>query len=245
MRRPNFTLLFALLAGCASTPAPAATVAHARPRTEAASHAPETAPEPAVPRATMAFTGLTGTLTTREAHRALDPRMQAFAACFHEHADGVRGLGGDVTLHIVVNADGSVRTAYPTDSTVGHREVERCLSDVAQATRFPRPRGGGEASLTWPISMDPAEDVRHPVTWDAARVASLVERRGGDVLGQCRPEGSGRIQVTAYTRGGRVISAGASTDDESGRDALDCVVSRVRDWPMPSTPRTAKVTFLL
>ncbi len=241
MRRP-ISVLFVLLAGCASTPAPAATVAHAAPRTEAAAHAPEPEIAPAAPpRATMAFSGLTGSLTVREAHRALDPRMEAFAACFHEHAGGVRGLGGDVTLHIVVNADGTVRTAYPTDSTVGHREVERCLSDVAEATVFPHPRGGGEATLTWPISMDPAD--RHPTTWDPARVASVVGRHGAGVLDACRPEGSGRIQVTAYTQGGRVLSAGASTDHESGRDALDCVVTRVRGWEMPSSRQTAKVTF--
>ncbi|MCB9597381.1 MAG: AgmX/PglI C-terminal domain-containing protein [Sandaracinaceae bacterium] len=238
-------VLVLCLAGCASAPTPAPiTVAHARPRTEAsvAVVAEEEAPPP---RPTMAIAGLTGSLTTREAHRALDPRMETFAGCFHEHGTGVTGLGGDVTLHIIVNADGSVRTAFPTDSTVGHRDVERCLSDVAQATVFPRPRGGGEAVLTWPISMDPPSDVRHPQTWDPSRVANVVERRGSDVLAACRPEGTGHVRVTAYTRGGRVIMAGASTDDESGRDALDCVVTRVRSWPMPPTPRTAKVTFEL
>lgn len=206
----------------------------------------EAAPEPAPARQSMAIAGLTGSLTPREAHAALDPRMQTFANCFHEHGTGsVRGLGGDVTLHIVVNADGSVRTAFPVDSTVGHLDVERCLSDVATATRFPRPRGGGEAVLTWPISMDPPTDVRHPTTWDASRVANVLERNRETVLEACRPEGEGGIQVTAYTRSGRVIVAGASAHDESSSAALECVVERVRSWSMPPTRRTAKVTFQL
>jgi len=242
----TITLMGALLfvVGCGSSPAPTqTTVAHARPRTEPAATEPA-APE-AAPAPRMAFSGLTGSLTTRDAHAALDPRMGEFAACFHAHSSGSRvaGLGGQVRLHIIVATDGHVRAAYPEDSTVGHRDVERCHVEVAEATRFPRPRGGGEATLTWPIAMDPPTDVRHPRTWDASRVARLIERNGADVLSQCRPEGAARIQVTAYTRRGRVIAAGAATDDESGRDALDCVVERVRTWTMPATARTAKVTF--
>jgi len=235
-------LLFLVGCGASSTPAQT-TVAHARPRTEPAVAQPdEPAAEPA-PR--MAFSGLTGSLTTRDAHTALDPRMGEFASCFHEHSSGARvaGLGGEVRLHIIVAIDGHVRAAFPEDSTVGHRDVERCLVEVAEATRFPRPRGGGEATLTWPIAMDPPHDVRHPRTWDASRVASVVERHGADVLAQCRPNGGAHIQVTAYTRRGRVIAAGAATDDESGRGSLDCVVERIRGWTMPATQRTAKVTF--
>lgn len=237
-------ILCALLlpAGCASAPAPVSrtTLAQSHSRTEPAAPREEHEP-PAV----MMISGLHGSLSTVEAQGALAPRMEAFAACFHEHGGRIRGLGGEVRLHIHVAADGSVRAAYPEDSTVGHRDVERCLSDVAVETRFPRPRGGGEATLSWPIMMDPPQGVRHPSTWDPSRVAGVVERRAGEVLAQCRPEGHANIQVTAYVRDGRVISAGAATDDESGRESLDCIVARVRTWQMPPARRMAKVTFAL
>jgi len=39
------------------------------------------------------------------------------------------------------------------------------------------------------------------------------------------------------------VHARSTTDDESGRGSLDCVVERIRGWTMPVTQRTAKVTF--
>ncbi|MGE0788559.1 MAG: AgmX/PglI C-terminal domain-containing protein [Sandaracinaceae bacterium] len=206
------------------------------------SHHEEEAPPPEV-----TVSGLTGSLSDVEAHGALDPRMNEFARCFFDHSSALHQLGGDVRLHIRVGIDGNVVSAYPEDSTVGHRDVERCLGEVAMHTRFPRPRGG-EARLTWPISMDPPEDVRHAATWDPGRVAHLVERRAAEVLSQCAvaPEPGAAepaIQVTAYVRGGRVIAAGAASREETTSQALDCVVDQVRRWPMPAAPRLAKVTF--
>jgi len=93
--------------------------------------------------------------------------------------------------------------------------------------------------------MDPPRGVRHPGTWDPSRVETVVERRGAHVLERCRPEGSGVVQVTAYVRAGRVLSAGVATDEEVGDEVLDCVAGRVRSWSMPSSRRTAKVTFEL
>lgn len=239
--RTATTLFLLSLAGCASAPPPAPRVAPAA-RPEAPPVA-EAEPEPSEAPAEPTMSGLTGSLSDVEAHRALDPRMSSFARCFLEHGDGLHQLGGDVRLHIRVGVDGGVVSAYPEDSTVGHREVERCLSEVAMQTRFPRPHGG-EARLTWPISMDPPDDVRHPATWDPGRVARLVERRAPEVLARCRPpESSSRIQITAYVRRGRVISAGAAVEDESAAPALDCVVEQVRAWPMPPAARLAKVTF--
>ncbi len=243
-RRLTLLLAAALLGACAASPPPPARTAPV-----AVAPAPEpAAPAPAAPaHSEVTVSGLTGSLSDVEAHRALDPRMDSFARCFLEQGQGLRQLGGDVRLHIRVGVDGQVRTAYPEDSTVGHRDVERCLSDVAMHTRFPRPRGG-EARLTWPLSMDPPTDVRHPATWDPNRVARVVERRAPDVLARClEPEAqpNARVQVTAYVRGGRVVSAGAASGEEVASEALDCVVDQVRSWPMPPAPRMAKVTFEL
>ena len=241
MRRFSLLVTVSILAGCGASPAPAARGGAPRPGGGAASLPPVAADAPAPP-ARMAFTGLTGTLTSREAHAALDPRTRAFVACFEQHARDVRGLGGDVTLRIVVNADGSVRTAYPSDSTIGHRGVERCLTDVASATRFPTPRGGGEAALSWPLSMDPPDGVRHPQTWDPSRVAGVLARRAPELRAQCG-EAARHVRVTAYTNGGRVVSVGAASGDEAGHEALECVSARVRAWAMPPSRGLAKVTF--
>lgn len=238
MRLASLVVLVVVLAACGSAPPPRAETAPA----QMAEAQPEAeAPVEESPRETYAVQGITGSLSDSEAHQALDPRMDSFARCFLDQASSLRQLGGDVRLHIRVGIDGMPVAAYPEDSTVGHRDVERCLSDVAMHTRFPRPRGG-EARLTWPISMDPPENVRHPATWDPSRIANVLERNAPRVIAQCE-ERALAVQVTAYVRRGRVVQVGAASREEAGADTLDCVVEQVRGWDMPPAPRMTKVTF--
>jgi hypothetical protein len=193
----------------------------------------------------MQTRGLTGSLATDEVSGALAPKHEAFARCFATRTRRLPMLAGRVTLAFRVAIDGRVAQVHPIDSTVGHREVERCIVDVAASVRFPRPHGG-TADFVWPLEMDPPRGVREAVTWDPGRVRRIVRARGRRVLERCGAEGSD-IQVTTYvSRRGRVISAGASTPDGSGVGSLDCVAHAVRRWRMPrSRHRRAKVTFSL
>lgn len=200
------------------------------------------APALADGRPTMGVSGITGSLNDVEAHRALDPRMGAFAQCFFDHADELQEAGGEVRLRIRVGTDGRVVSAFPEASTVGHRGVERCLGDVAMRTRFPRPRGG-EAYVSWPITLDVPEDGRGPRTWGASRVRRVVRRHGAEAMAQCGI--TTRARVTAYVRGGRIVSLGAAVADEVPSAALDCLAEQVGGWRMPGGRRLAKVTFEL
>lgn len=227
--------------GCGAAPVAPTEVAQREPAVEAAPSSTE--PE-AVEHRTMRIEGLTGSLPLQEVRRTLEPRSPVFAECFMTRSRRLSSLSGGVRLFIRVAADGSVERAFPEDSTLGDRETERCLTDVATDTRFPRPRGG-PAEVRWPLHIDPAG--RHPVTWDEGRVASIVERRGAEAVAQCLPDGQhGDFQVTAYVRGsGRVLAAGVAVTDESLVDAIDCVHHAVGRWRMPTTRRTAKVTFTI
>ena len=61
----------------------------------------------------------------------------------------VRLLRGRVELAFRVDRDGGVRWVYPRASTVGDRDTERCLIDIATVMRFQRPRGC-EAEFAYP-----------------------------------------------------------------------------------------------
>jgi len=191
----------------------------------------------------MQTRGLTGSLQADEVRRALAPRYGEFAGCFSARAARFPMLAGRVTLTFHVAVDGRVARVHPIDSTVGHRDVERCIVGVAASVRFPRPHGG-EADFTWPLEMDPPDGVREAITWDPGRVSHVVRARGRRVLERCGAEGS-NIQVTTYvSRRGRVISAGAASPNASRAASLDCVANAVRHWRMPRSPRRrAKVTF--
>ena len=199
-------------------------------------------------RPAMLAQGLTGSLSTIEVARALEPRSGPFSDCFADHSHRMSTVGGRVEFAFRVAVNGDVASVKPTDSTVGHREIERCLVDIARGTRFPRPHGG-EAEFTWSLELDPPDDVRHPITWDPSRVAAVVRRRGREALAECRQDGraagTSRFQVTTYvSRQGRVLAAGAVADADESEDSLDCIVREVRRWQMPRhRQHLAKVTF--
>lgn len=239
--RPVLALALLCGAGCgASAPAARTTL----PRARRAAVAP---PMRAEPRPVMQTFGLTGSLASDEVRHSLAGSENDFAGCFTRESARLPALGGRVTLSFHVAVDGRVARVHPVESTVGHRDVERCVTDVAQRIRFPRPHGG-EADFTWPLEMDPPLGVREPITWDPSRVRSLVRARGRDVLEACGSvEPRSTIQVTTYvSHSGRVLSSGASTTDPLLADTLDCVARAVRHWRMPHAgSRQAKVTFEL
>lgn len=230
-------LLSALLLGCASA-APSAAL-----------EAP-TIVDPAVPGlasvdadgAGMGVSGLQGTLSPRQVREVLRPRLPEITGCFAMRAMSFEALGGSLRMRIHVSPSGEVRSVHPEDSTVGDREVERCVGRVIAGLRFPRPQGGGAAQVSWSMTVDPPESVREPRTWDPGRVARAVRRgtrRARRACGVLEP-----VQVTAYvSRRGRVLNVGAASTTETDADRLDCVAAQVRRWRMPRAPRIAKVTF--
>lgn len=184
--------------------------------------------------------GLMGTISAMAVQRGVEPKMGRFLRCFTNRYDAVEVLGGHFEMAFRVARDGSVLWVYPRASTIGDRETERCLLDVAAGIHFSEPHGG-EAEFAYPIELDPPEDVRPPTFWDPSRVADAVERQAS------RMSCSGHFAVTAYVEpGGDVIAAGASSSEQVTAEQLDCVTQAVAGWTMP-TPGSypAKVTFEL
>ena len=190
----------------------------------------------------MGVSGLRGTLSPRAARQALRPHMSEMTGCFALRSMGFEELGGQLRMRIRVDGRGRVVDAHPEDSTVGDRDVERCVRRVVLSARFPATQGGGEADVHWALTVDPPESAREPVTWSPERVARVVRRRGRRVATACRTSSS--VQVTAYvSRRGRVLRAGAASADGATDETLDCVAARIRRWRMPAGRRTSKVTF--
>ncbi len=189
----------------------------------------------------VAISGLMGTIRRDQVENALNPRMMRFTRCFAERMGDVEYLGGSIRMSFRVHTDGSVAWVYPAETDIGDRDTERCVLDVARGTRFPRPRGG-EAEFTWGFGMDPSEDVRPPLSWDA----SAIEARASDLRGlrgQCRVSGAHSITIYVAPEGA-VVAAGGTTPDAESDAALDCILDAVRAMTMPDPGSyAAKVTF--
>jgi hypothetical protein len=189
----------------------------------------------------LAITGLRGTLSQEEIKKALDPRMGKFARCVQQRAGEIEWLAGGVTIEFRVKVDGSVALAYPRDSSLGDRATERCVIEVAQATRFPAPRGG-EADFAWSFEVPLDGSIREPVSLPDETIQSALSTQSGALASAC---GAGSYGVTAYVDPeGKVVAAGASAADEQSAAQLDCVTSTVQGFTFPSPGSyPAKIRF--
>lgn len=189
----------------------------------------------------VGITGLLGTIRPDQVENALNPRMPRFVRCFSQRMSEVEYLGGEIRMSFRVHADGTVAWVFNEESDIGDRDTERCVLDVARGTHFPRP-SGGEAEFHWGFGMDPPEDVRPPLSWEASALGDSA----GDVSAlsrECRARGTHHI--TAYIAPeGAVVAAGGTTPDADSDETLDCILEGVRAITMPDPGSyAAKITF--
>lgn len=186
------------------------------------------------------ITGLMGTIPREAVEDALNPRMGRFMRCFEQRLGEVEFLAGDIRLAFRIRTDGTVAWVYPAETSIGDREAERCVLDVARGTRFRRP-SGGEAEFSWGFGFDAPDDVRPPLNWGADVLGDRL-RDAAAVARACSASGS---SITVYIEpGGRVLSAGGSVSSPEAEAALDCILEQVRGWTMPDPGSyAAKVTF--
>jgi hypothetical protein len=193
----------------------------------------------------MQVSGLMGTIPERKIQGALEPRLPRFQQCFARGAGEVEFIAGAIEFYFRVGLDGRVEWVYPRASSIGHRATERCLLELAAATRFPEPKGGGAAEFAWGFEIDGPDGVRPPVAWDAPQVVPALEG-AADALAACAL-GDQRFEVTAYVLpGGKVLAAGAAAPGNAAAAQIDCLVDAIQSVAMPDPGSyPAKVTFEL
>jgi hypothetical protein len=210
---------------------------------------PETAPEPqasvgfeAPKRGGMDVSGLMGTIPERKILAVLEPKLPKFQRCFFDGSSEVEWIGGEIELYFHVNLEGVVEWVYPRKSTIGHRATEQCILAEAKRAKFPGPKGGDAAEISWGFAFDSSAP-RAPVEWGADEISAPLSEHS-DAASSC---GGGRFDVTAYVApGGQVIGAGAAADSETSAEQIDCVVQNVTGWTMPNPGSyPAKVSFEL
>jgi hypothetical protein len=196
-------------------------------------------------RGGMNVDGILGTINTNRIQEIFELRLMRFERCFTEREREIAFIGGRIEFYFRVALDGSVVWVNPKSSTIGDRRTERCLMDVVKHTRFPEPRGGGEAEIAWSFEREPNPEAQPPVEADAGNVVPVLSENADSLLG-CNL-GNSTITVNAYVApGGTILAAGASI---SGRDAadeqmLDCVTDTVSGWAMPDPGvNAAKFSF--
>jgi hypothetical protein len=181
--------------------------------------------------------GLRGTLSQHEIQSALTPRLPEFLRCGQQRLQAVEAMAGTITFSFHVATNGAVAGVTPSASTLGDRETERCLLEVAKATRFPAPHGG-EADFTWPLELPGDPEIRPPVELPSEAARSALSARASDTTAALALHascGGGLVVVTVYIEpSGSVLAAGVAAPDLATPIELDCVASGVRAWTFDS-----------
>jgi hypothetical protein len=223
-----------------AAPEPAPTA----PPAPTALHAP-TVPPPAPPPSRVTVKGLTGTLNEDDVHQTMEAQQPAFDTCIQESRRSVRWVSGAIQFAFKVDAEGKVADVHPTESTLGHHDLEQCLIGAVASTVFPKPAGRATATFKWGMTVE-AVPGRPPDPLDEKVLDRVLRKHGRDVVRTCELRRRERFLVTAYiARSGRVLSAGAVPMPPKASEKLGCVLEEVANWRMPKVDYRSKTSFLL
>lgn len=192
----------------------------------------------------IAVKGLTGTLNKGDVHQTMEARQNLFDACIQESRRTLGWVSGGIKFAFTVDREGRILELRPLASTIGHRQLEQCLTAAVAGTQFPKPAGRANAEFTWGMAVDPATQR----TFEAAKpklLARLARKEAKDVFNSCEiKRRQAKFRVTAYlAAGGRVLSAGAVPTPASADDKVDCVLDQFSKWHMPKVKHASKVSF--
>jgi hypothetical protein len=203
----------------------------------------ELPPEPPPPPPpTSTVKGLTGTLNLDDVHQTMDERQDAFDSCIEMSRRSLRLISGAIRFAFKVGADGAVEEVHTTESNIGHRALEECLSAAVASTQFPKPAGKAAATFDWGMQVEPAG--KPPDALEADVLKNVLKRHSREVHKNCQMRRRERFRVTAYIApGGRVISSGAVPNSARAEEKIDCVLEQIASWRMPKLDRSGKVTF--
>ena len=172
--------------------------------------------------------------------RTVEPKL---VACVNEAATSMSYVGGRASLKMRVDREGGVRWAYLKETTLGDRDVERCVLGVVKNRTWPRPKSGeGLAETSFDV------EAANPPPLLTTRTSSRLAERASAATRKCRKGVKGAFTATAYFGArGEVLSVGVAPPDERGEPAVDCVADALKDLRVERravAPNTAaKVSF--
>jgi hypothetical protein len=171
---------------------------------------------------------------------AFSALFEEVLGCVQTRSKTIRELGGHFVLSLRIDREGGVRWAYLSESTLGDRDTERCVLDLAQGRVWPRPLGG-EGLASRSFDVDPGAE---PAPLEGKRVRRSVLSHA-EQLARCKKGVRGTFTATAYVRpDGRVMAAGVAPPSETGERAADCLAEAIGKMRFASPGRrAAKVTF--
>lgn len=194
----------------------------------------------------MAASAEIGALDEAKVSQTFQSAQGSLQGCLAEGARRNELEGGDIAFFLKIGKGGQVVHARAEQSTIGDRQTEKCMLEVLKRKKWPEPQGGDVGLARNAFGFDMPNDVRAPTAWDKSQVESTVSGLSSK-LSECKAGSQAQITATVYVdQGGKALSAGVASSDDSGEPAADCVAEVLKGAKYPSPGSwPAKVTFPL
>jgi hypothetical protein len=204
------------------------------------------APAPDDAHSNIKVHGLTGTLNQGDVHQTMDGRQGDIDACIESSRRSLRWVSGTIRFAFRVDGAGRIAEVHASASTLGHRELEHCLTSVVATTQFPAPAGRATAEFGWSFSIEPI-GAKPPEPLSPKLLQSLLRKQTGELFKSCEiKRRRARFRVTAYlAANGHVLSAGAVPLPAQADDKVDCVLEQFEKWHVPKPKHAGKISFEL
>jgi hypothetical protein len=196
------------------------------------------------PHTNIQIKGLSGTLNKGDVHQTMETRQGQFDACIEESRRSLRWVSGSIRFAFKVDGEGRIAEVHPTTSTIGHRQLERCLTTAVAATQFPKPAGRATAEFAWGMSVEPA-GTKPTEEASPKLLKTLVRKQAREVFESCEiHRRRARFRITAYfAASGHLLSAGAVPVPAHAEDKVDCVLEQFAKWHVPKLKHASKISF--
>jgi hypothetical protein len=185
-----------------------------------------------------------GALDREAVNEVFQSAMGSIQGCVSRARQALPYVDGDFEVFLRIAGDGSVRYAFPRQSTLGHHDTEKCIVDALAKKTWPKPEGGDEGQTSKSFGFDLGDD-RPAVAWQPQQLGNAGNALRNALRSCKRNSGTASLSLTLYVgEDGKVVSAGAAVEDEMGIDAIRCAIEAAQGKTFPSPGSyPAKVTL--
>jgi pSer/pThr/pTyr-binding forkhead associated (FHA) protein len=92
-----------------------------------------------------------GSLSREEIQRVVRRFMSQIKYCYEKELQKDPNLQGKLVANWIISGTGLVQTASMVQNTMKNKTVEKCVVRIIKRMRFPKPRGGGVVTVTYPF----------------------------------------------------------------------------------------------
>jgi len=108
-----------------------------------------------VPRVRQAKAQVSGSLDKDIIRRIVRAHINEVRSCYNSELAKDPNLKGRVSIKFTIAASGKVSKAKVASSTLSNTTLESCIATAIKRWYFPKPKGGGVVTVTYPFVLEP------------------------------------------------------------------------------------------